>query len=306
MAKRMLSLALVLILVLGLTACGGKEGQPTPTGVQPGKESQAAPGTTAAPDAPAPVYQRPQGADSVKTLLEKSLDFLHSDCDYEKIADVHDLQAALADLLIIMVYGGNYATETMPEVSWEQAMERAKLLLGDADSLRAQDPELADQVMSFTQARDPSEFVDQLVNAVRESFRSGKIKESDPDYENLSQLLTDADKGTDYIWSHYPEFFADLKAQGMIFGLEEALESVRAYASLTHERSKSDLAHFKTLELEYRPENSQPGRNGNIYSYYMGSLIDGHSTWSIDMLYYVENEVYYLIGFDYAVGGVGG
>ena len=90
----------------------------------------------------------------------------------------------------------------------------------------------------------------------------------------------------------------------MVIGLDGALERMRRFADLRED--SGDLAHFKTLELEYRPENSQPGRNGNIYSYNMGSLIDGHSTWSIDMLYYVENEVYYLIGFDCAVGGVGG
>ncbi len=304
MAKRMLSLALVLILVLGLTACGGKEGQPTPTGVQPGKETQAAPGTTAAPDAPAPVYQRPQGADSVKTLLEKSLDFLHSDCDYSKIADVHDRLASMANLLIIMEYGSNFATETVTEISWEQAVERAKLLFLDAETLRARDPDLADTVMEWNNAQDPAELVNRFIENLRESFRSGAINESNPDYEKLSQLLTDADKGADYIWTNYPEFFQGMQASGMVIGLDGALERTRRFADLREE--SGDLAHFKTLELEYRPENSQPGRNGNIYSYYMGSLIDGHSTWSIDMLYYVENEVYYLIGFDYAVGGVGG
>ncbi len=304
MAKRILSLALVLILVLGLTACGGKEGQPTPTGVQPGKETQTAPGTTAAPDAPAPVYQRPQGADSVKTLLEKSLDFLHSDCDYSKIADVHDRLASMANLLIIMEYGSNFATETVTEISWEQAVERAKLLFLDAETLRARDPDLADTVMEWNNAQDPAELVNRFIEQMRESFRSGAINESNPNYEKLSQLLTDADKGADYIWTHYPEMFQGEKDAGVVVGLDGALERMRRFADLREE--SGDLAHFKTLELEYRPENSQPGRNGNIYSYYMGSLIDGHSTWSIDMLYYVENEVYYLIGFDYAVGGVGG
>ncbi|MBR7011244.1 MAG: hypothetical protein IKI02_10120 [Oscillospiraceae bacterium] len=304
MRTRVIPIILILSLLLGLTACGGKEGQPTPTGVQPGKETQTAPGTTAAPDALAPVYQRPQGADSVKTLLEKSLDFLHSDCDYSKIADVHDRLANMANLLIIMEYGSNFATETVTEISWEQAVERAKLLFLDAETLRAKDPALADKVMEWNGARDPAEFVNRLVEAIREDFRSGTINESNPNYEYLSQLLTDADKGADYIWTHYPEMFQGEKDAGAVIGLDGALERMRRMADLREE--SGDLAHFKTLELEYRPENSQPGRNGNIYSYYMGSLIDGHSTWSIDMLYYVENEVYYLIGFDYAVGGVGG
>ena len=285
MRTRVIPIILILSLLLGLTACGGKEGQPTPTGVQPGKETQTAPGTTAAPDALAPVYQRPQGADSVKTLLEKSLDFLHSDCDYSKIADVHDRLANMANLLIIMEYGSNFATETVTEISWEQAVERAKLLFLDAETLRAKDPALADKVMEWNGARDPAEFVNRLVEAIREDFRSGTINESNPNYDYLSQLLTDADKGADYIWTHYPEMFQGEKDAGAVIGLDGALERMRRMADLREE--SGDLAHFKTLELEYRPENSQPGRNGNIYSYYMGSLIDGHSTWSIDMLYYV-------------------
>ena len=301
MRTRMIVMILVLSLLLGLTACGGIPPVTPPASGQPGRETQAAPEAT---EAPAPAYQRPQGADSVKTLLEKSLDFLHSDCDYSKIADVHDQLANMAFLLIIMEYGSNYATETVTEISWEQALERAKLLFLDADSLRARDPDLADTVMEWNNAQDPAELVNRFIENLRESFRSGTINESDPDYEKLSQLLADADKGADYIWTNYPEFFQGMQAPGMVIGLDGALERMRRFADLREE--SGDLAHFKTLELEYRPENSQPGRNGNIYSYYMGSLIDGHSTWSIDMLYYVENEVYYLIGFDYAVGGVGG
>lgn len=297
MTKRVLSMALVLILIFGLAACGGLE--PLPEGSMPGQD--AAPEST---EAPAPEYQRPQGADSVKTLLEKSLDFLHNDCDYSKIADVHDQLANMALLLIIMEYGSNYATETVSEISWEQALERAKLLFLDADSLRAKDPALADEVMEWTGAQDPAVFVNGLVEAIREDFRSGTINESSPDYEHLSQLLTDADKGADYIWTHYPELFQGIKDSGAVIGLDGALERMRRMADLREDFD--DLAHFKSLELEYRPENSQPGRNGNIYSYEMGSLIDGNSTWSIDMLYYVENEVYYLICFDLAVGGVGG
>ena len=137
MKKRVLSLALVLILIFGLAACGGLE--PLPEGSMPGQD--AAPEST---EAPAPEYQRPQGADSVKTLLEKSLDFLHNDCDYSKIADVHDQLANMAFLLVITEYGSNYATETVSEISWEQALERAKLLFLDAERLRAQDPALAE------------------------------------------------------------------------------------------------------------------------------------------------------------------
>ena len=72
----------------------------------------------------------------MKTLLEKSLDYLHSGCDHSKIADVHDQQANMAFLLVIMLYDSDFATETVTEITWDQAMERAALLFEDAETLR--------------------------------------------------------------------------------------------------------------------------------------------------------------------------
>ena len=60
------------------------------------------------------------------------------------------------------------------------------------------------------------------------------------------------------------------------------------------------------LEAEYHPENAEPGRNGSIYSYYVDTFIKDHSSYSIDLLYYVKDERYYLVAFNTAVGGVGG
>ena len=303
MTKRILSLALVLIMVLGLVACG----QSRPTGpAEAGGTAPALPITlpTEAPETEAAGYVRPAGADSVKTLLEKSMDFIRSDCDYSKIADVHDQLASMAFLLIIMEYESDFATETVTEITWEQAMERAKLLFLDAETLRAKDPALADKVMEWTNAQDPTEFINHVLASIREQFRDGSIDETHPNYEKLSQLLADADKGADYIMTHYPEIFDGARANGAIFGLEDALEKLRSYSDMSGE--KEDLAHFKSLELEYRPENSEPGRNGSIYRYYMGSLVDDHSTWGISMLYYVDGETYFLISYDMIVGGTGG
>ena len=96
----------------------------------------------------------------------------------------------------------------------------------------------------------------------------------------------------------------EFEVVGSAASAEEALEKLRDYANMNAERA--DLAHFKTLEAEYRPENSEPGRNGGIYDYTIGSVIEDHSTWSLSMLYYVDGETYYLVGYDYSVGGVGG
>ena len=79
MAKRILSLALVLILVFGLAACGQSRPTDPP---EAGGTAPALPITlpTEAPETEAAGYVRPAGADSVKTLLEKSMDFIRSDC----------------------------------------------------------------------------------------------------------------------------------------------------------------------------------------------------------------------------------
>ncbi|MBR4656701.1 MAG: hypothetical protein IKO68_09080 [Oscillospiraceae bacterium] len=298
---RVFSFLLVLCMLLGLTACGGTEAAPTLGGLLPGPESQTAPESTAIPAAP---YQRPQGADSVKTLLEKSLDYLHNDCDYSRIADVHDQQACVAYILLISLYDTSFATETFTEISWDQAMEKAALILGDAETLEAKDPELALQIRERMEIADPDAYLNELVSNLRDGFKSGEINETTPNYEKLSQLLIDWDKGADYIFEHYPDLLDEAHRRGIVFSLDEALEQFRRYAR--GEGINNDLHRFKNLEAEYHPENAEPGRNGGIFSYDVGSFTEDHDVWGIDMLYYVNDEVYYLVDFSVWCGSTGG
>lgn len=291
MTKRILSLALVLILVFGLTACGGLE--PLPEGSRPGQD--AAPERTEAP-APATQLPAPQGADSVKTLLEKSLDFLHNGCDYSKIEDVQDPVAYLAYFFLEDFYDDE-------NLSFAQAREKAALLYGDAETLKAKDPELAELVMEEMDAEDPEEALNEYMNTLRESFRNGEITQENPNYDKLSALLTDWDKGADYIFEHYPELMENAQANGAVFGLEGAMEQLRKYARF--ERYNNDLKHYQNLESEYRPENSYVNEAGWC-SYDMGQVVEGNDVWSIDMLYYVENETYYLMGYSLTLGSLGG
>ena len=62
---------------------------------------------------------------------------------------------------------------------------------------------------------------------------------------------------------------------------------------------------FKTLECEYRPENTYVDESG-VCSYDMGYVVDGYDAWSVDMLYYVKDAQYYLIGYQYVLGSTGG
>ena len=298
---RVVSILLVLCALLGLTACGGAAGSLTPTGLLPGSETQAAPESTAAPAA---AYQRPQGADSVKTLLEKSLDFLHSDCDYSKIADVHDQQACVASVMIIALYDTTFSTESFTELTWDQAMEKAALILGDAETLEAKDPDLARRIREKMQIADPDEYLNDLVGNLRESFRNGDITETHPNYEKLSQLLIDWDKGSDYIFAHYPELLESARERGIIFSLEDALEQFRRYAR--GESFSNDLLRFNSLEVDYHPENTEPGRNGGIFMYDIGSFTEDRDVWSVGMLYYVRDEVYYLVDYSVWCGSTGG
>ena len=292
MVKRVLSLALVLILVFGLTACGGLE--PLPGDSKPAGQD-AAPERTEAP-APATQLPAPQGADSVKTLLEKSLDFLHNDCDYSKIEDVQDPVAYLAYFFLEDFYDDE-------NLSFAQAREKAALLYGDAETLKAKDPELAELVMEEMDAEDPEEALNEYMNTLRESFRSGEITQENPNYDKLSALLTDWDKGADYIFEHYPELMENAQANGAVFGLEGAMEQLRKFARF--ERYNNDLKHYQNLESEYRPENSYVNEAGWC-SYDMGQVVEGNDVWSIDMLYYVESETYYLMGYSLTLGSLGG
>lgn len=307
-----LSVLLALLLLLGLTACGGTG---TPTGTLPSHSTPTAPNTANAPEteppapestaAPASAYTRPQGADSVKTLLEKCLDYLHTG-DYSKIADVHDRQACMAELLVIILYESSFVTETVTEITWQEALDRAAVVFEGAEALREKDPELADRIMEFTNAQDPVEMTNQYLSQLREGFQNGAISEDHPNYEKLYQILVDADKGPEYVYETYPEIFDGIRQQGVIFGLEGALEKLMQKLTYSDEQTQNDFSHFRTLECEYGPENSYEGKNGSVYDYVMGSVVADRSTWSISMMYYVEDAVYYLVGFDWSVGGVGG
>ncbi|MBR7011245.1 MAG: hypothetical protein IKI02_10125 [Oscillospiraceae bacterium] len=300
MAKRILSLTLILIFVLGLTACGGGEKQPSPSGGKPG-ESQAAPDTAAAPAetaAPAPALPQPKGADSVKTLMELSLDYFHSGCDYSKIAEHHDPRAYLAWFMMEDFYDEE-------DMSLDQAMEKAALVYGSAEELETKDPRLADMIRDEMDVEDPNEALSEYMNDLRSAFRNGEITEDNPNYEKLSALLTDWDKGADYVFEHYPELLEGQRERGYCFSLEEALEQLRRMARFEIFRNREADEIFKTLECEYRPENTYVDESG-VCSYDMGYVVDGYDAWSVDMLYYVKDAQYYLIGYHYVLGSTGG
>ena len=295
MAKRILSLTLILIFVLGLTACGGTLPVP-PTGGQPGQETQASPETTAAPAAPE--LPQPKGVDSVKTLLEISLDYFHSGCDYSKIAEYHDPRAYLAYFLMEDFYDEE-------EMSLDQAMEKAALFYGSAEELQEKDPWLAEQVMEELDAMDPEEALNEYMTGLRDSFRNGEITEDNPNYEKLSAILADWDKGADYVFEHYPELLQSARDRGMVFGLQDAMEQMQRFGRFELYRSTEEDEKFRDLECEYRPENTYVDPSG-ICSYDMGYVVEGYDAWSVDMMYYVRDGLYYLIGYSYAVGSVGG
>ena len=104
-------------------------------------------------------------------------------CDYSRIADVHDQQACVAYILLVSLYETSFATETFTEISWDQAMEKAALILGDAETLEAKDPELARRICEKMQIADPDVYLNELVSEIRESFKSGEIDETHPNYK---------------------------------------------------------------------------------------------------------------------------
>ena len=98
--------------------------------------------------------------------MEKSLQYFRSGCDYNVIADVHDQQAYLALLLKEDFYRDR-------NLSFAEAMDKAALLLGDADTLSKTDPELAQMVYDETDAMDPDEYVSEYINDLRNEMRNG-------------------------------------------------------------------------------------------------------------------------------------
>ena len=299
--RSLLIVLLIVALTVSLNACGGKlpvEGLPTTPQGGDGADApatQAAPATTAAPE---PTLPQPKGVDSVKTLLEISLDYFHSGCDYSKIAEYHDPRAYLAYFLMEDFYDEE-------EMSLDQAMEKAALFYGSAEELQEKDPWLAEQVMEELDAMDPEEALNEYMTGLRDSFRNGEITEDNPNYEKLSAILADWDKGADYVFEHYPELLQSARDRGMVFGLQDAMEQMQRFGRFELYRSTEEDEKFRDLECEYRPENTYVDPSG-ICSYDMGYVVEGYDAWSVDMMYYVRDGLYYLLGYSYAVGSVGG
>ena len=261
--------------------------------------SRVAAASTAEPEvtkSPVSLLPNPTGADSVKSLIEKSLEYFHSSRDYEKIADVHDPKAYIARFIMKDLLRDQ-------DLSFSQAMERAALIYEGADALRDKDPELADAIMEEMDAMEPDEALNEYMYMIKEAFQSGEITKEDPNYEHYSQMLTDWDKGAEYVFGHYPEIMEQAEKHYIAIGLEGALDLLHEYSRL--ELYSGDQNRFQTLECEYRPEKTNVNLNG-ICSYDLGPYIEGTDAWSIDMMYYVKDAVYYLIGYSFAVGSTGG
>ena len=424
MRIRIVSVLLIIILLAGTFACGRKK-----KGASGASKPADVIGILAEPDTANPA---PKGADSVKTLAEKSLQYLRSGCDYSIIADVHDQQAYLALLLKEDLYRDR-------NLSFAEAMDKAALLLGDADTLSKTDPELAQMVYDETDAMDPDEYVSEYMNDLRNAMRNGEISESDEHYDRYRKMLEDWDKGAAYMLEHYPELTerekpeytayttmyiytntdnnqagsdpvatvnligiyqeilksnrflravadrfneehpeyanrnitadslsemisvsipsgtklirvevktedrylsADIANAIAYYASDEIVEIVGAgevaivdYATVPNEPSgthltkntipiglegalqmmrrfarfefNDNLKRFATLECEYRPENTFVGEDG-ICSYDLGKVTEDNDVWEISMLYYVKDSVYYLIGYQLAIGSIGG
>lgn len=211
MRIRIIALILIAVLTAGSFACGGKGDRDTP---QSANETEIIAGLPAA-----------KGADSVKTLMEKSLQYFRSGCDYNVIADVHDQQAYLALLLKEDFYRDR-------NLSFAEAMDKATLLFGDADALLKADPELAQMVYDETDAMDPDEYVSEYMNDLRNAMRNGEISESNEHYDRYRKMLEDWDKGAAYMLEHYPE--------------------------LT-EREKPEYTAYTTMYIYTNTENDQAG-----------------------------------------------
>lgn len=303
MRYRMISFILAALMLVGLCACS-RGGNDTPD------PAQTAPATDApANNTPVPTEEtlipteeshvsvpEPAGADSVRALLEKSLEYLHNDCDYSKIEDVHDPVAFLALFFMEDLYRDE-------KLSLAEAREKAALLYNDAETLRTVDPELAELISEEMDLDYAAEAFNEYMTDLRDSFRNGDITEDDPDYEKLTAMLTDWDKGMDYIFEHYPEVHEQFRRRGIAFDLDDAMDMLRSYGRF--ELYNKDLHRFKDLECEYRPENVYVDESG-LCSYDMGTMIEGNDVWYISMDYFVEDATYYLIGFSLVVGSMGG
>ena len=281
--KRSVIIILVSFLIIAMTSCGQKDADGNvPANADSGKTAERA------------EISRPAGADSVKTLLEKTMEFIRSGCDYSMISDVQDPVAMIAEFIIDDDGFGM-------DLTLDQAMAKAESFYEPADVFEQKEPELAEMIRDEFRVTEPEEALDELMTAIRDSFRDGSINEDTPGYEKYSQMLTDWDKGTDYMLGHYPDIFSEfpeyVESEAMI-GMEGALEQFRQWACF--EQYNGDLMRFSDLEPEYRPENSEIGDNG-ICTYPVGIIDTEYGDWSISMLYYVKDGTYYLISYEIVV-----
>ncbi len=278
--RSLICILLVAAAVFGLAGCRGDAGK------EPETDDQTA----------APV----RGADSVKTLVEKTLSFLHNGCDYSLIADVHDQQACTAVAMIAALYYTSYDSEGFTEFTWEQALEKAGLILGDEKTLREKDPELVDRMLKRFRVMDLGEYYKAMAEEIRSSMKEGYLKPGDEGYEKWYQFLVDSDKGTEYLTEHYPEILEEARKNSQCFSLNDVQDEFRKYASGW--TFNSDLRHFKDLTAEYSPENAREGRNGGIYRYDLGRIGVGEDVYGIYMNYVVKDGRYYIVDYSVWVG----
>ena len=279
--KRIVCMAFARVILVTTVSCGTYELNDL-SGI-PTNESEAE--TVKVPD--------PSGADSVKTLVEKSLEFFRSDCDYSKIEDVHDPVAYLAMYIMEDLLRDR-------KLTFEQAREKAKLFFGTAEEMEKLDPELAAEIRDEWDVMEPDEAVNEYMSELRSAMRSGNITSDDPNYEIYSKMLTDWDKGADYMLENYPDMFANTRIP---IGMDGALKQIRSY--VTFQQYNNDLKVFKELECEFKPENINVGENG-ICSYDMGDVVKGSDVWMLDLDYYYKDGKYYIICYEICLGTAGG
>lgn len=283
--NRMIAAGLILALTITLCSCsttGKKAGGSRPPATQPAATESALP--------------KVKGADSVKVLMEKSLEYHHTG-SYSAIADVHDTQAWLAWFLMEDVYRGDQ------KLTLEQAMDKAALLFTDEETLRARDPELAELIAEEFDFEDRQEFLNDYMEDLKYDYQEGELTENEPDAERAAQMLEDWDKGPAYMFEHYPELTEYAEARWIAFDLESLMKLLeKGPASDLDQR---DLERFRGLECEYSPEKIHVNDDG-ICSFELGSVVEDNDVWEVNMLYCVRNEVYYLIGYSYALGSLGG
>ena len=276
--KRIISLFLVLVILIMAVSCGNAENA----------ESSAADAGAEKADIPSPA-----GADSVKELVEKSVEFFRGGCDYSKIESIHDPVAHLALFILEDLLRDR-------DLTFQQARETAKLLYGTAEELRQKDPELEKEIRDEFDVMEPEEIVNEFMTSIRDRIRGGAIGSDDPNYETFQNMLTDWDKGPEYMFQKYSEVFGGLP---VTVGTEGALKALREYAEF--KLYNPELLKFKEMNAEFKPENIDVGESG-FNSYDMGKIVSGYDVYMLDMNYYYENGKYYIINYTVTVGGMGG